>query len=119
MGALTPFEVWRRDALPEGRTSPELVFLAADGDQLVGVSTLFSTEDPVVCYTDYTGVDRNYRGRGIARALKERSIMAAQALGARHMVTETEASNVSMRQLNLRMGYKVTSGTYRIMKRLA
>jgi GNAT superfamily N-acetyltransferase len=103
-------------ALPEERTAPELVFLAADGDRLIGVSTLFRTEDPAVFYTDYTGVDRAYRGKGIARALKERSFAVARDHGAQKM--ETEVSNEPMQQLNLRMGYKLEGGTYRIVKSL-
>lgn len=118
LGGLPPFEAWREEAIPAERCAPELVFLAAIGEELVGVSTLFRTEEPDLFYTDYTGVDRSVRGKGLARALKERTFAAALQLGARRMITETEASNLPMRQLNLRLGYKVQEGVYRIIKRL-
>lgn len=118
LGGLPPFAAWREEAIPTDRCSPDLVFLAAVGDQLVGVSTLFRTEEPDLLYTDYTGVDRSVRGKGLARALKERTFTAAQRLGALRMITETEASNLPMRQLNLRLGYVVQDGVYRIIKRL-
>lgn len=118
LGGLPPFEAWREEAIPAERCSPEMVFLAAVDDRLVGVTTLFRTEESDLLYTDYTGVDRSVRGKGVARALKEWSFAAARDLGARRMITETEASNVPMRQLNLRLGYVVQDGVYRIIKRL-
>lgn len=118
VGGMAPYQMWLKEALPEDRCSPELVFLAAVHDRLVGVSTIFRTDEPDLFYTDYTGVDRSVRGKGLARALKEQTLEVARQLGARRMLTETEASNSPMRQLNLRMGYQVQEGTYVIMKRL-
>jgi hypothetical protein len=65
-GNLPAFPQWRNEALPEDCSQEKWVFIALDGDDFVGVSTLFSTEDTGVMYTDYTGVKSNYRGRGIA-----------------------------------------------------
>jgi GNAT superfamily N-acetyltransferase len=118
LGGLPSFTEWRKDALPDQRTAPELVFLAAAEDRLIGVTTLFRTKDPAIFYTDYTGVDRSYRGKGIARILKDRSFAVALELGAQTMETEIVASNRPMQQLGRTMGYRAAGGTYRIVKSL-
>lgn len=117
-GEIAPLEKWRRESIPADRCGPELVFLAAVDDRLVGVSVIFRTDEPDLFYTDYTGVDRSVRGEGLARFLKERTIEVARQLGARRMLTETEASNGPMRHLNLSMGYRVQEGKYVIFKQL-
>lgn len=109
---------WRKEALPEDCSPEKWVFIALDGDRFIGVSTLFSTEESGVLYTDYTGVDRHYRGRGIAKALKLLSIQTAINDGAHTMTTETEAGNEAMQQLNRGLGNVSGKGHYRIRKAL-
>ncbi|MEH6993513.1 GNAT family N-acetyltransferase [Neobacillus drentensis] len=117
-GNLPPFSEWRKEALPENCSQEKWVFIALDCDRFVGVSTLFSTDETGVLYTDYTGVDRHYRGRGIAKALKLLSIQAAIDEGAHTMTTDTEAGNESMQRLNRGLGYMPGKGHYRIRKLL-
>jgi GNAT superfamily N-acetyltransferase len=117
-GNLPAFPEWRKEALPEDCSQEKWVFIALDGDRFVGVSTLFSTEETGVMYTDYTGVDRLYRGRGIAKALKLLSIQSALNEGAHTMTTETEAGNEAMQKLNRGLGYLPGKGHYRIRKAL-
>lgn len=118
VGGLPDFSEWQQEAFPDDRTSPELVFLAADGDHFVGVTTLFLTEEPGVLYTDYTGVQQRYRGRGIARALKLLSFREAKKRGAHTMSTETEAKNDPMQAVNQKLGYIPGKGHYRIIRKL-
>ncbi|MFP7300326.1 GNAT family N-acetyltransferase [Neobacillus niacini] len=118
IGDLPAFPVWRKEALPEDCSIEKWVFIAMDGDTFVGVSTLFSTEETGVLYTDYTGVSPYYRGRGIAKALKLLSIQAALDEGAYSMTTETEAGNGAMQNLNRSLGYLPNKGHYRICKPL-
>jgi GNAT superfamily N-acetyltransferase len=117
-GNLPDFPQWRKVALPEDCSQERWVFIALDGDRFVGVSTLFSTEETGVLYTDYTGVDRHYRGRGIAKTLKLLSIQAAINEEAHTMTTDTEAGNKSMQKLNRGLGYSPGKGHYRIRKPL-
>lgn len=119
VGGLPGFAAWREEALPKSRTRPDWVFIAADGDRFVGVSTLFSTDSPDLLYTDYTGVARSHRGRGIALALKLLSIDAARAAGAQSMYTETEAKNGPMQAVNRKLGYIPGEGAYRVIKKLS
>lgn len=116
-GSLPDFPQWRKEALPEDRSQEKWVFIALDGDDFVGVSTLFSTEEKGVMYTDYTGVKSNYRGRGIAKALKLLSMQTAINEGAHTLTTDTEAGNTVMQKLNIGLGYQPGKGHYRILKK--
>ncbi|MED4782767.1 GNAT family N-acetyltransferase [Brevibacillus choshinensis] len=118
VGELLKLDEWRREAFPQDSCDPELVFIAADGERFIGVTTVFHTDQPSIKYTDYTGVAQDYRGRGIARALKLLSIHAAKKLGARTLSTETEAKNSPMQAVNRKLGYVSGKGHYRIIKRL-
>jgi GNAT superfamily N-acetyltransferase len=85
-------------------------FLAFVGDRLVGLSTLerlgHSAEE---LETGYTGVDREYRGRGIALALKLRAIAYARDHGYRFIRTDSSAANERMLAINAALGFVPTS----------
>jgi GNAT superfamily N-acetyltransferase len=52
-----------------------------------------------------TTVRRDWRGRGLARALKEHAIAWASARGLREIYTWTQTGNENMRAVNERLGY--------------
>ncbi|WP_409300552.1 GNAT family N-acetyltransferase [Peribacillus sp. SCS-155] len=116
--SLPPFAQWRKDFFPENSSRNDWVFIAVDGERFVGVTQLFSTEDAGVLYTNYTGVDKEYRGHGIAKALKSISIEAAINEGAHTMTTDSEESNAPMQYINRSFGYIPGQGHYRIVKQL-
>ena len=116
--SLPPFEQWRKEFLPEDSARKEWVFIAVDGECFVGVSQLFSTEDDGVLYTNYTGVQKDYRGREIAKALKLLSIETAIKSGAHTMTTDSEEKNAPMQHINRSFGYIPGKGHYRILKQL-
>ena len=116
--SLPPFEQWRKEFLPEDTSRKEWVFIALDGERFVGVTQLFSTDDEGVLYTNYTGVQKDYRGRGIAKALKVLSIDTAIKAGAHTMTTDSEEKNSPMQHINRSFGYIPGKGHYRILKQL-
>ncbi|MFD2444906.1 GNAT family N-acetyltransferase [Bacillus sp. CGMCC 1.16607] len=118
VGNLPPFSQWRMEFLPEDCSRDEWVFLAMDGKSIIGVTTLFQTEKTGVLYTNYMGVSRKYRGRGIARALKLLSIHAAMKSGAHTMTTDSEENNAPMQFINRSLGYVQGLGHYRILKQI-
>jgi mycothiol synthase len=94
---------WRRDeaTLPEG----SLVALA-DGE-IVGYSGLVRHDhDQHVAEDGLTVVRPDWRGRGLAAALKRRELAWAAANGFREVVTWTQQGNEAMRRLNERLGYE-------------
>jgi GNAT superfamily N-acetyltransferase len=116
-GSLPPFSQWQKEFFPE-ESRNDGVFIAVDGDRFIGVTQLFNTEDEGVIYTNYTGVEKEYRGCGIARALKLCSINEAIKIGAHTMTTDSEENNAPMQSLNRSLGYVPGQGHYRILKKL-
>ncbi len=83
----------------------EACFLAVDGDELVGVTELFvPASEPEALRVSYTATLRAHRRRGIALALKVRSLEYAVASGARSVSTDNEENN-PMYQINLKLGF--------------
>ncbi|MCM3767030.1 GNAT family N-acetyltransferase [Neobacillus niacini] len=117
-GSLPPFEQWRKEFLPEVTSRYDWVLIAIEGDRFVGVTQLYSTENSGVLYTNYTGVQKEYRGRGIAKALKLLSIHAAINEGVHTMTTDSEENNAPMQHINRSLGYLPGKGHYRILKQL-
>jgi RimJ/RimL family protein N-acetyltransferase len=68
---------------------------------------LVQTERDGVASHLATGVARAHRGAGLATALKRAQIAAARAAGLRELVTWNEESNVPIRRVNAKLGYRV------------
>lgn len=69
-------------------------------------------------FVGYTGVDPRFRGRGLARLLKQRAHLDAAAAGARTSRTDNEENNHGIRRVNRELGYEVSYGTFRLRKPL-
>ncbi|GKV56582.1 hypothetical protein NCCP2222_25290 [Sporosarcina sp. NCCP-2222] len=117
-GSLPPLEQWRNEFLPNDISRDDWIFIALDGDRFVGVTQLFTTDEAGVLYTNYTGVQMEYRGRGIAKALKQLSIECALKEGAHTLTTDAEESNAPMQAINRSFGFLPGKGHYRILKQL-
>lgn len=111
------FDTWRRVLIEGEGARPDWVFVAADGEQLVGVTQLVAHQDHV--YTNHTLVDRAYRGRRIALALKLLAIRAARRHGAPYMRTGNDSLNAPMLAVNRRLGYRPLAGQYEVVLDLA
>jgi mycothiol synthase len=104
------FAQFAQQILEDPALDPEAWFVAVDtrtdGAPLVGMSNLW-VNDPSYTRLDtgLTGVVRTYRRRGIATALKLRTIAYARQRGARTIETANEEHN-PMYQLNLRLGFR-------------
>jgi mycothiol synthase len=82
-------------------------FLAKIGDFLVGMSALKRTgAQPEVLHQQLTGVLPEYRGIGIATALKLRTIAYAQRHGYREIRTWNSSRNTAMLAINTKFGFK-------------
>jgi mycothiol synthase len=98
----TPFDVFARRM----NIRPDAVFVALDGDNLVGLSTLRpSPDDPAVAHAGLTGVLPPHRRKGLATALKVKAIEFASREGIRWIATFNEENN-PMYLLNLKLGFK-------------
>jgi ribosomal protein S18 acetylase RimI-like enzyme len=83
---------------------PQATQLALDDDRVVAMSSL-QLRGPGFVYTSMSGVDPEYRGRGLATAVKVRSVAAARELGATRMGTNNLSINAPILAVNDKMGY--------------
>lgn len=88
---------------------PDGVYIAADGDRWVGLSVVEWVPGRPA-YTDFTGVDRAYRGRGLATLLKLATIEFAQREGITAMRTNNDTVNFPMVAVNENLGYRRLPG---------
>lgn len=82
-----------------------MVALDPQGD-FVGMATLRRASPDGGIDSGLTGVRREYRGRGIATALKVRSLAVAKELGATETGTGGGGANAPMKRLNQKLGYR-------------
>lgn len=68
--------------------------------------------------TGFTGVLPEFRGRGIAMALKLRSIEIAKSLGAEKIITHNDSENEAMLAINVRLGFQKQPGWLQMRKRI-
>jgi GNAT superfamily N-acetyltransferase len=81
-------------------------FLAKDGSRYVGISNLWRSEgSPDVLYQGLTGVVRAHRGRGLAWALKMRTIAYAREHGFRQIRTWNNTMNRPILSINEALGF--------------
>ena len=80
-------------------------WIAVDGDRAVAMSYLKFPPVRGTIWTGYTCTDREYRGRGIARAVKLQSLAQAGELGVPVVQTDNDSENAPMLHINERLGY--------------
>ena len=87
---------------------PEAYYIAIDtAGRYLGVSDLFSSlDDPSFLWQGLTGVRREARGKGIAMALKLRTVRYAQGKGVEHIKTWNDQRNEPMLRINDRLGFR-------------
>ena len=101
-----PFEHFVNQEASGPQSLPDGYFLAKDGDRYVGQSYLFaSEEEPDVLHQGLTGVLPEYRGRGIAMALKLGTVAYAREHGKREIRTWNDTANRPMLRINEAMGF--------------
>lgn len=109
--ALDSFDHWLEHEMNGPADRPEATFLALAGDEVVGYGKLtFTTAQPAVAFHGMTGVRRDWRGRGVAGALKRAQVAWAKRAGFARMQAENEARNEPIRRLNERLGYRPAPG---------
>jgi len=81
------------------------LFVALDGERIAGMSGVWTREGQPA-YTYFTGVDRAYRGKGLATALKLATIEFVQRLGIGAMRTHNDTLNYPIVAVNEKLGYR-------------
>ncbi|HYW25727.1 MAG TPA: hypothetical protein VE953_16265 [Terriglobales bacterium] len=110
-----PYDAWRAWMRPPA-VLPERVWVGVSGDRPVGVSHLDYGGTPVA--TGYTGVLREHRGAGLARALKLETVVQAVDLGVTAVETDNDEANAPILHLNEELGYREIPGQVKLHKLL-
>jgi len=101
------FEEFRRDEIDAPNALLDAFFIAIDTDgRYLGVSNMFrSLDNPSFLWQGITGVRRDARGKGIATALKLRTVRYAIDSGVEHIKTWNDVHNRPMLSINEAMGF--------------
>ncbi|HEY9325412.1 MAG TPA: GNAT family N-acetyltransferase, partial [Candidatus Limnocylindria bacterium] len=118
----SPTPHWPYDRFYEAATSgqqlADLSLVAYAGDQIAGFTTTGKSKDKDG-WTWMTGTAREFRGRGVARALKVEALTRAKRKGLRALGTTNDEPNKSMRGINAKLGYQMLPAHVELEKPLA
>ena len=102
------YEEWHHLWFENPGIRVDRVWLACEGDAIVGLSAIEYPPTRGNPWTALTATSRKVRGRGIARALKYETVAQAIALGATRIGTTNDGENAPILHLNAEMGYAPT-----------
>ncbi|MGD0257580.1 MAG: GNAT family N-acetyltransferase [Thermoplasmata archaeon] len=109
LGDYTPvsFEQFVQIDIESPDSLPEAFFLAARGDQFVGLTVLGrEPQRPDTLHVGFTGTHPEFRGRGIASELKRRAVEYARDRGIRYLVTNNDSLNRPIWAINEKLGFR-------------
>ena len=113
-GVFPPFEDFQRWVFQASWFRPEGQILAADGERWVGLAAIAFYPQEGYAYNSFTGVAADYRGRGLATALKLLATRAARKAGLPYIRTDNDSQNAPMLAVNTKFGYQAQPGRYRM-----
>ena len=101
------YEDWTTYSMKNPQLLAEGYVLAKDRERFVGMSDVHRIDsEPGILNQDDTGVIREYRGRGIATALKLKVIDFGKQNGYRMIKTWNDSINAAMLAVNIKLGFK-------------
>jgi GNAT superfamily N-acetyltransferase len=113
-----PYDLWKGEMFGTPWRSADTFWVALDGDEPVGLARLRVFETAPAAYNGFTATAAAYRGRGIARALKLRTIQWCREQGIDYIYTGNHVENRRMLDINIRLGYQPLPGGIELVKDL-
>ncbi|OLB45864.1 MAG: hypothetical protein AUG17_03860 [Crenarchaeota archaeon 13_1_20CM_2_53_14] len=116
----TPYEQWITFEMKNPNLVPEGYIIAKHHDRYIGTSVVWRLKkEPRSLYQGLTGVLREFRGKGIAMALKLRVLDFARTNGFDNIRTFNASTNEGMLAINAKLGFKRDSAWITFEKNLA
>ncbi len=100
-----PFEMWLEHVVEAPWAIPEAYFIAVVDGVYAGMSSLFRPQVGDWLNQGLTGVRREFRSRGVATALKVKTVEHARSHGVREIRTWNEINNQRMLAINVKFGF--------------
>ena len=113
-----PFEQAKRMFFEGPGIDPPSTIIALRDRRTVGMTVTMVKENGTA-YTNFTGVSRAERGKGIALAMKLRALRDLMTRGVKLFGTTNDEQNAAMRGINRRLGYVPDPPTTMYEKRLS
>ena len=113
-----PFEQAKRMFFEGPGIDADTTILALRGDDIVGMS-ITAVKDNGTAYTNFTGVARAERGKGIALAMKLRAVAALKKRDIQLFGTTNDEQNAAMRGINRKLGYVPEAPTLMFEKKFS
>lgn len=110
------FEFFQEQTIDDPHFLLDGLHLAVDGQEIVGFTGMFESTEPGVAEQWLTGVRRECRGKGVARALKVAGIRFAKERGFRTILTDNDSRNSAMLAVNESLGFVRRSGLVSLRK---
>jgi GNAT superfamily N-acetyltransferase len=118
-GTFPDFYAFSKNVFDASWFRADTQILASLADRWVGLAAIGIYPEDNHAYNAFTGVLREYRGRGLAQALKLQTILLAKKEGVRYVRTNNDSKNAPMLAINRKLGYQPEPGIYRILCALA
>lgn len=114
-----PYEQFEKAVLNRRGFRAEGAFLALAGGEAVGLALVTYQPETNSLNHAFTGVLPQWRGRGVASALKRATIRYARDIGADFLRAGNDSANAPMLAVNERYGYRRRGGHVRVERSLS
>ncbi|HET9912340.1 MAG TPA: GNAT family N-acetyltransferase [Anaerolineales bacterium] len=114
-GIFPDFHAFSRNVFEASWFRADTQIIASCADKWVGLAAIGIYPADNRAYNMFTGVLREYRGRGLAQALKLQTILLAKKEGVRYVRTHNDSKNRSMLSVNRKLGYRPEPGQYQLL----
>lgn len=110
------FEEWQTYVFKASWYRPDGEIFAARGDRWAGVTSVGIYPEKSMAVNSFTGVRREFRGHGLAQALKVLATRMARRHGMDRIRTNNDSENVPMLAINRKFGYVPEPGDYLLIR---
>jgi GNAT superfamily N-acetyltransferase len=117
-GAFASYDDFSKEIFNASWFRADLQLLVAQGEEWAGLCAIGFYPQQGYAYNEFTGVLPQYRGQGLATALKLTAIRRARELGAQYIRTNNDSQNAPMLSVNLKLGYQPRPGMFELICRL-